>query len=188
MIATHRDNRALAIAFVLTAVGLAATQDAIVKSMSGGYSINEAVIFRCLGSLPVLVVLSLLWLSWHFIGVVQQQGLGAFMNRPGDGSMGMLSAIDLVMAMPVSWLPLVADYARHGRSARSTLGGTWIGYALANAWCYALGVLVASVSEPSKASSQSRTARSTPWARPARRSASTSANWAKVRAGAISRG
>jgi purine-cytosine permease-like protein len=62
--------------------------------------------------------------------------------------MGMLSAIDLVMAMPVSWLPLVADYARHGRSGRSTLGGTWLGYAIANAWCYALGILVASVSEP----------------------------------------
>ena len=95
-----------------------------------------------------LVILSLLWLSWHFVGVVQQQGLQAFMDRPGDGSMGFLSAIDLVIAMPVSWLPLVADYARHGRSGGGTLRGTWIGYAVANAWCYALGVLVASASEP----------------------------------------
>jgi nucleobase:cation symporter-1, NCS1 family len=95
-----------------------------------------------------LVVLSLLWLSWHFIGVVQTQGLQAFLDRPGDGSMGFLSALDLVIAMPVSWLPLVADYARHGRSGRSTLRGTWTGYAVANAWCYALGLLVASVSEP----------------------------------------
>jgi len=95
-----------------------------------------------------LVIGSLVWLSWHFIGVASAQGLTAFMSRPGDGSMGMLSAIDLVMAMPVSWLPLVADYARHGRSGRSTLAGTWLGYAIANAWCYALGFLVASVSEP----------------------------------------
>ena len=95
-----------------------------------------------------LVVLSLLWLSWHFVGVLQTQGMDAFWARPSDGSMGMLSAIDLVMAMPVSWLPLVADYARHGRSGRSTFGGTWLGYAIANVWCYALGVLVASVSEP----------------------------------------
>lgn len=95
-----------------------------------------------------LVILSLLWLSWHFVGVAQQQGLQALLDRAGDGSMGMLSAIDLVMAMPVSWLPLVADYARHGRSGGSTLRGTWIGYAIANIWCYALGVLVASVSEP----------------------------------------
>ena len=91
---------------------------------------------------------SLLWMSWHFIGMASAQGWAAFMARPGDGSMSMLSAIDLVMAMPVSWLPLVADYARHGRSGRSTLAGTWVGYAIANAWCYALGFLVASVSEP----------------------------------------
>jgi putative hydroxymethylpyrimidine transporter CytX len=95
-----------------------------------------------------LVVLSLLWLSWYFVGVAQQQGLSAFWERQGDGSMGFLSALDLVIAMPVSWLPLVADYARHGRSGNSTLRGTWIGYAIANAWCYALGVLVANVSEP----------------------------------------
>jgi len=95
-----------------------------------------------------LVILSLLWLSWHFWGVLQQQGVQAFLNRQGDGSMGLLSAIDLVVAMPISWLPLVADYARHGRSAGGTMRGTWIGYAIANAWCYALGVLVASVSAP----------------------------------------
>jgi nucleobase:cation symporter-1, NCS1 family len=95
-----------------------------------------------------LVIGSLLWLSWHFIGMASAQGWATFMARPGDGSMSMLSAIDLVMAMPVSWLPLVADYARHGRSGRSTLAGTWVGYAIANAWCYALGFLVASVSEP----------------------------------------
>jgi purine-cytosine permease-like protein len=57
--------------------------------------------------------------------------------------MGVLAALDLVIAMPVSWLPLVADYARHGRDGKAALRGTWIGYAVANAWCYALGVLVA---------------------------------------------
>ena len=95
-----------------------------------------------------LVILSLLWLSWHFVGVALQQGLDALWSRRGNGGMGMLSAVDLVMAMPISWLPLVADYARHGKSGRSTLRGTWLGYALANTWCYTLGVLVASVSEP----------------------------------------
>ena len=95
-----------------------------------------------------LVIASLLWLSWHFVGVLQAQGVDAFLAREGDGSMGFLSAIDLVVAMPVSWLPLVADYARHGRAGRSAFAGTWLGYAVANAWCYALGVLVASVSAP----------------------------------------
>jgi len=95
-----------------------------------------------------LVIASLLWLSWQFGGQVQAQGLAAFWARPGDGSMGMLSAMDLVIAMPVSWLPLVADYARYGTSDKSALSGTWLGYALANIWCYALGVMVVTVAAP----------------------------------------
>lgn len=90
-----------------------------------------------------LVVLSLLWLTWQFAALAKAQGWAAFWNKPGEGGMGVLAAIDLVIAMPVSWLPLVADYARHGRDGRAALRGTWLGYAVANAWCYALGVLVA---------------------------------------------
>lgn len=92
-----------------------------------------------------LVLLSLLWLSWQFIGMAQSQGLAALWQRKGEGGMGVLPALDLVIAMPVSWLPLVADYARHGRNARSAFSATWTGYALANIWCYALGVLIALV-------------------------------------------
>ena len=99
-----------------------------------------------------LVVLSLLWLTWQFATRLQAKGLDDFWARPGDGGMGMFGALDLVIAMPVSWLPLVADYARHGKRGAGGLGsafsGTWMGYALANVWCYALGVMVVSVAEP----------------------------------------
>ncbi len=99
-----------------------------------------------------LVVLSLLWLSWQFATQLQARGFDAFWSRSGDGSMGMFSALDLVIAMPVSWLPLVADYARHGKrnagGVNAAFSGTWLGYALANIWCYGLGVMVVSVAEP----------------------------------------
>lgn len=95
-----------------------------------------------------LVVISLAWLSWQFIDVLRHQDMAAFWHQSGDHSMGFLSAIDLVIAMPVSWLPLVADYARHGQNSRNAMKATWIGYAIANIWCYALGVLVVSVSAP----------------------------------------
>ena len=95
-----------------------------------------------------LVVLSLLWLTWQFLDRAQTQGLRTLWERPGDGSMSLLAAIDLVIAMPVSWLPLVADYARFGHASGDAARGTWIGYTLANAWCYALGVLVVSTTEP----------------------------------------
>lgn len=90
-----------------------------------------------------LVVLSLLWLSWQFLSLANAQGLGALWGRKGEGGMGVLQALDLVIAMPISWLPLVADYARHGKRGGDALRGTWLGYALANMWCYALGILVA---------------------------------------------
>ena len=90
-----------------------------------------------------LVVLSLLWLSWQFLSMANAQGLQQIWQRPGTGGMGVMPALDLVIAMPISWLPLVADYARHGISGKSALRGTWLGYALANMWCYSLGVLVA---------------------------------------------
>jgi len=97
-----------------------------------------------------LVVASLLWLSWQFFEQLQVKGFEAVWNRRGDGSMSLFSALDLVIAMPVSWLPLVADYARHGRRGGTAFSGTWLGYALANIWCYALGVLIASTTEPSE--------------------------------------
>jgi purine-cytosine permease-like protein len=92
-----------------------------------------------------LVVLSLLWLSWQFLALAHAQGIEALWTRQGAGGMGVLPALDLVIAMPISWLPLVADYARHGHEGRAALRGTWLGYAVANMWCYALGVLVALV-------------------------------------------
>lgn len=98
-----------------------------------------------------LVLISLLWLSWQFATRLHAQGWAAFWTRPGDGSLGLFGAMDLVIAMPVSWLPLVADYARHGHRARgglgSAFGGTWLGYVVANIWCYALGVMVVSVAD-----------------------------------------
>lgn len=90
-----------------------------------------------------LVIASLLWLSWQFLSRASAQGFAELWNRPGGGGMSTLSALDLVIAMPVSWLPLVADFARHGRDGNSALRGTWLGYAIANIWCYALGLLVA---------------------------------------------
>ncbi|MEO8859254.1 MAG: cytosine permease [Burkholderiaceae bacterium] len=95
-----------------------------------------------------LVIASLLWLTYQFGTQLIARDLNAFWVRAGDGSMGLPAAMDLVVAMPVSWLPLVADYARHGRSGKGAMGGTFFGYLFANIWCYALGVVVASVSHP----------------------------------------
>ena len=94
------------------------------------------------------VVLSLIWLSWQFGLRIAQTGWDQWWSRPGTGGMSTLQALDLVIAMPISWLPLVADYARYGRRVGSTLAGTWLGFALANIWCYSLGVMVIATAAP----------------------------------------
>jgi len=53
------DNRTLAMLCILAAVGLASAQDAVVKYMSSGYPAYETLLFRCLGSVPV--ILFVLW-------------------------------------------------------------------------------------------------------------------------------
>jgi putative hydroxymethylpyrimidine transporter CytX len=115
---------------------------AVLVALSNGSMVKLVRKFIGRFGLP-LVILSLLWLTWQFLGKASAQGLSAIWNKPGAGGMSTMQALDLVIAMPISWLPLVADFARHGLSGKSTLRGTWLGYAVANIWCYSLGVLIA---------------------------------------------
>jgi nucleobase:cation symporter-1, NCS1 family len=44
--------------------------------------------------------------------------------------------------MPVSWLPLAADYTRFSRSGRGAFWGSAVGYLIPNVWLYALGAIL----------------------------------------------
>jgi putative hydroxymethylpyrimidine transporter CytX len=80
-----------------------------------------------------------LMLTWR---VLAAGDLGELWSRPGEGGLPFWLAVDLVVAMPISWLPLVADYTRFGREPRSAGLGSAVGYALGNAWFYLLGTLL----------------------------------------------
>jgi purine-cytosine permease-like protein len=45
--------------------------------------------------------------------------------------------------MPISWLPLAADYSRFARPRSRGAVGTYAGYLVGNVWFYALGVFLA---------------------------------------------
>ena len=92
-----------------------------------------------------LVIASLVWLSYVFIAATSAKGWSGFLDQTGTGETGFWGGVDLVIAMPVSWLPLVADYSRYGRTKGGATSGTFIGYVIANIWCYALGALIAFV-------------------------------------------
>lgn len=80
---------------------------------------------------------------WISVSAVRGADLGAFWRAPGEGGMPFWLAVDLVVVMPVSWLPLAADYTRFARPGAGAAVGTYVGYAIGNAWFYALGALLA---------------------------------------------
>ncbi len=85
-----------------------------------------------------LVYATTIYLTWYLL---THHDIGALLGRPGDGSLPFWLAVDLVVAMPVSWMPLVADYNRFARRSGPAFWGTFAGYFVANVWFYALGVL-----------------------------------------------
>jgi NCS1 family nucleobase:cation symporter-1 len=85
------------------------------------------------------VLASLVYLTWWTLA---GDGLGDAFDRPGEGGMSVLDGIDLVVAITVSWIPLVADYTRFGRSRRAAFWGTGVGYLLASAWLWTLGAIL----------------------------------------------
>ncbi|MFO0585619.1 MAG: cytosine permease [Anaeromyxobacter sp.] len=64
---------------------------------------------------------------------------------PAAGSwQGFWLGFDVVVALPISWAPLAADYARHARRPRDAFGGALVGFGLAAAAYFMLGVFAVS--------------------------------------------
>lgn len=80
---------------------------------------------------------------WMTYALLSDYNLAEAFARKGDGSLSLGSGIDLVIAMPLSWLPLIADYARFGKSSGAVFKGSTLGYLLANIWFFALGAAYA---------------------------------------------
>lgn len=86
-----------------------------------------------------VVLASLAYLTWW---ALHDAGLHRLWSRPGEGGLRFWGGVDLMIAMPVSWLPLAADYTRFSRSRSRAFWGTGLGYLLPNVWLYALGAVL----------------------------------------------
>lgn len=87
------------------------------------------------------VVASILYLTWWIL-----DGAGGHSVWSGKGHHGSFwLAVDLVIAVTVSWAPLVADYTRFSRDRRSAFFGVGLGYLLPTFFQFGFGsVLVLS--------------------------------------------
>ena len=86
-----------------------------------------------------VVLASLAYLTWW---TLHDADLGALWSQPGTGGLSFWQGVDLVVALPVSWLPLAADYTRFSRTGRGAFWGAAVGYFIPNVWLYALGAIL----------------------------------------------
>jgi nucleobase:cation symporter-1, NCS1 family len=100
-----------------------------------------AMALRPLGSVRLLkriAVVAVVACSAYFLIETLRRPLGPL---TGGGWTGFWTSTDLVIALPVSWIPLVADYSRFARSGREAFTATALGYAGSSAVFFLLGVL-----------------------------------------------
>ena len=89
----------------------------------------------------IAVALLLVLSGWLIYVTVTRFDFWELFTRPGVGGLTFWIGLDLVIAMPISWIPLIADYARFSRGAGGCFWGIYIGHFLGSGFCYFLGAL-----------------------------------------------
>ena len=88
------------------------------------------------------VVASVVYLGWW---ILNRADLGALWSDNGEHDGSFWLAVDIVVAVTVSWAPLAADYTRFSRNRRSAFVGAGVGYLLPTLFQFGFGsVLVLS--------------------------------------------
>jgi NCS1 family nucleobase:cation symporter-1 len=75
------------------------------------------------------------------VWILDHGELGQLWHSGGAGG-SFFGGMDLVIALSVSWIPLVADYTRFSRGARSAFWGTGLGYLLPTLFQFSFGAIL----------------------------------------------
>ena len=65
---------------------------------------------------------------------------GNVMTAAADDSMSFGAAVELAVAMPLSWLPLISDYTREAKEPEKATAVSAIVYGLVSCWMYVIGM------------------------------------------------
>jgi nucleobase:cation symporter-1, NCS1 family len=106
-----------------------------------GGVITTALALRPLGWIRVLrryvTVAVVLALGYLFVQLLRNP-LPSF---TAGNAHGFWIAVDTVIGVAVSWVPLASDYSRHSTSTRAAFTGAFVGYSITQLLCYALGLV-----------------------------------------------
>ena len=84
------------------------------------------------------LVIGALIILWIVIGITIFTGSGA--GVPSDDSMTFGAAVELAVAMPLSWLPLISDYTREAKEPVKATAVSAITYGIVSCWMYVIGM------------------------------------------------
>jgi nucleobase:cation symporter-1, NCS1 family len=114
------------------------------------WSILFGVVIALLGIFGPLFVIKQ-WLSKFAIWIVYASSAIIlitllFQNLPNvmseeSNDMSFFVALDLVIALPISWMPLVSDYNRFAKTSKGAFIGTLVGFSITNIIFYVGGLL-----------------------------------------------
>ncbi|HLA18206.1 MAG TPA: cytosine permease [Dehalococcoidia bacterium] len=94
-------------------------------------------LLRRAGLWLVLLVAAVITLSAYM-----QFEVPTYLKRPAVGGWpSFWQAVDVMLIVPLLWLPLVADYARRGKDAAGAFVGSFAGFFVASVWLGFLGVV-----------------------------------------------
>ena len=86
-----------------------------------------------------IVLASLAYLTWW---ALSEADLRALWDAPAEGGSTFWLAVDLVIAITVSWVPLVSDYTRFATDRAPAFWGSGVGYFIGGTWMLGLGVFI----------------------------------------------
>jgi putative hydroxymethylpyrimidine transporter CytX len=95
-----------------------------------------------------VIALLILCIAMTYV-VFQQYGWGMLSQISRKRDFPFMVGMDLIIAMPVSWLPLVSDYSRFAKDSKSSLWGTWVSYFIVSSWMYLIGLMASLATQSS---------------------------------------
>jgi nucleobase:cation symporter-1, NCS1 family len=86
-----------------------------------------------------IVLASLVYLTWW---ALSEADIGALWDAPAQGGSTFWLGVDLVIAITVSWVPLVSDYTRFSKERTAAFWGSGGGYLIGGTWMLVLGIFI----------------------------------------------
>lgn len=87
-------------------------------------------------AMAALFILTLILCKMIFFG----EGAVGTLNPEGEAAMSFGAAVELSVAMPLSWLPLISDYTREAKRPVAASAVSAIVYGFVSCWMYIIGM------------------------------------------------